>query len=514
MAQEQANQSSNTISYKIPVKLAIVDQPHGSNETIPFTVQPKLMVLDINGEIVEALGYGLLSNWSVTASLRNGTGDPEAKLEGNLTIPIVDGWANFTDLSISHNATNYVMDFKVSKPSSAKFNASSEVFEVKERILYFTLTTQPKNANETVPFGQQPAIEVRDAATGDIVDNTGWKGRKWLFLASITNKGANKGNLNGTTAVELVAGVATFTNLSIDYAGVDYILALEARTEPTSSYSYNIDSEAFNVTERELYLKITQQPGECNDTVICGRQPTLEVRDLYSDTLVDNIGWRQRSWFINATMVGVDNSVLNGTSQIPVPAVGRTEFQDLNFYDIAVGYQLLFTVVTKPSSSYSELSVTSDLFNVSAREFYLQIVTQPARANQSEIFGIQPVVEVRDMGTGLRTKHLKESWMVSASLKPSVLNGTLTGTSTNITVKDERAKFTNLSITFYGAGYVLQFYSNYGHQVSRNINTNINISSSFHLNTILMKIAHVLKINEENRNDIYPSRMIKHHCKA
>ena len=123
-----------------------------------------------------------------------------------------------------------------------------------------------------------------------------------------------------------------------------------------------------------------------------------------------------------------------------------------------------FSVITEPASSYSGLSVTSQTFNVSAREFYLEVITQPDKANQSEIFGVPPVVEVRDLGTRARGHPLKGDWSISASLKPSALNGTLSGVL-NVTVEKERAEFNNLSVSFYGIGYKLIFESNQGHMV-------------------------------------------------
>lgn len=266
-----------------------------------------------------------------------------------------------------------------------------------------------------------------------------------------------------------IPGVAQFTNLSVDISGENYILALEAMTVPSSRYVFSDNSSAFNVSERMLYLKLVQQPGDCNDTVICGSQPILEIRNVFPDTLVDNIGWRGRTWQINATMVSASNDVLNGSTLLSVPTAGRVEFQDLNFYDIAQDYEIQFTVVTEPSSSYSGLAVTSETFNVSARQFYLEVITQPARANQSEVFGVSPVVEVRDLGTRTRGRPLKGDWSIGVSLKPSVLNGTLSG-DVNVSVSDERAEFSSLSISYYGIGYQLAFESNYGHLVCSFIN--------------------------------------------
>ena len=121
----------------------------------------------------------------VTATIRDGTGDPNDILAGNVTVPFPNGWENFTDLSISHNSSDYILDYHISYHSEAKLQNSSAPFDVKQRSMYFILRNQPKNANETVPFGQQPVVIVYDAANGDIVRNTGWKDRLWLCNATL-----------------------------------------------------------------------------------------------------------------------------------------------------------------------------------------------------------------------------------------------------------------------------------------------------------------------------------------
>ena len=129
----------------------------------------------------------------LTASIKPNAGDPLARLEGNTTIPFQDGWANYTDLNISHNATGYVLQFSVTSPSQASFSSVSQPFDVKERILYFILSQRPIGGNETVPFDQQPVVEVYDAADGSLVTNTGWKGRRWSCTAVLHNPNSLQG---------------------------------------------------------------------------------------------------------------------------------------------------------------------------------------------------------------------------------------------------------------------------------------------------------------------------------
>lgn len=70
------------------------------------------------------------------------------------------------------------------------------------------------------------------------------------------------GKLNGSTTVEFSAGVASFTDLSIDHEDKNYVLNIEAFTIPPSRYQYSKNADPFDVKERVLALFITQQPGK------------------------------------------------------------------------------------------------------------------------------------------------------------------------------------------------------------------------------------------------------------
>lgn len=203
----------------------------------------------------------------------------------------------------------------------------------------------------------------------------------------------------------------------------------------------------------------------------CGFQPIIEIQDLATNRPVGNIGWRGRKWTLLATMVnGIGTSQMNGTTLLTVPKSGRVVYSDLKFSDVATGYQMKYQVNTSPYlASYSRLTAISERFDVRQRIFYLHVVTQPGLANASEAFGIQPVVEVRDIGTRARATPLKTTWTLTASLfsnpKPgkSVLKGNQT-----VLVERERARFTNLMITEYGEGYVLSFESRNGRRALSN----------------------------------------------
>jgi hypothetical protein len=215
-----------------------------------------------------------------------------------------------------------------------------------------------------------------------------------------------------------------------------------------------------------MHIVLAQQPGNCNDSVICGSQPVIEIRSLHPDSLVQNIGWRNRKWFTDVThSQGFAGSAMNATTQLLVPTSGRVEMHDLYFLKVSFGHQLTFTIRTDPVSSYTNMTVTSDVFIIQPRQFYLQVTTQPSNCNQTVPCGVQPVVEVHDVGTQKLGVPLEESWYIAASLRSVELNGSLSGGTLNATVTNGRVEFTGLSVSVFGIGYVLEFQSNHGHMV-------------------------------------------------
>ena len=66
---KEGNKSSPVHDYLIPVRLIVMQEPYGANETVPFEVQPKLMMVDRFNRTVRTLGHGYQRHWYVGPSL-------------------------------------------------------------------------------------------------------------------------------------------------------------------------------------------------------------------------------------------------------------------------------------------------------------------------------------------------------------------------------------------------------------------------------------------------------------
>lgn len=60
---KEGNKSSPVYDYLIPTRLVIVQQPGGANETVPFQIQPKLLMVDKLNRTVNMLGHSDREQW-------------------------------------------------------------------------------------------------------------------------------------------------------------------------------------------------------------------------------------------------------------------------------------------------------------------------------------------------------------------------------------------------------------------------------------------------------------------
>ena len=211
-----------------------------------MSTQPKLRMRDADSNFLNDVGYRDIGAWVVMATIRQGTGHPGANITGNNTAKFQKGWANFTELGISHTGSGYIIDFHISYPDSANFRTSSQSIDIAERKVRFVISQQPDDGSEGTALLQQPQIEVRDEANDEIV-NTGWQGRRWYATATLIDPNNDGAKLGGDTTIEFVEGVATFTDLSIDISGSGYQLSIQTSTEPVSGYTDTLVTNKFDV---------------------------------------------------------------------------------------------------------------------------------------------------------------------------------------------------------------------------------------------------------------------------
>jgi hypothetical protein len=230
-----------------PAQLAFTTWPTGGVAGSPLTPQPVVTVQDHFGNTV--IDYQGSVTISATVSLVAGT--PEAALyggtddqtkssavaiDGTLTVPVVNSAAHFTDIS-AHLAVPY---YSLTATSSSLESASSSFFTISAAApAKLEFTVQPIGATAGTPFETQPKVAIED-----MYGNVAKSSRASISLSITPGSGTPGAALSGTTmlvAEDAMGGLAEFTDLSIDRAGLGYTLTA------TSSGLPSVTSQTFDV---------------------------------------------------------------------------------------------------------------------------------------------------------------------------------------------------------------------------------------------------------------------------
>jgi hypothetical protein len=152
---------------------------------------------------------------AVTVTLGGGT--TGAKLGGTITVNAVAGIATFGGLTVDKAGTAYTL----SASASGLTSASSTIFNITPGAANKVgFTSQPSSAFAGASLGTV-TVEVEDVG-GNVI--TGFTGAISLSLGS--NPGS--GVLAGVTTMNAIAGVATFSGLSVNRPGAGYKLSASA----------------------------------------------------------------------------------------------------------------------------------------------------------------------------------------------------------------------------------------------------------------------------------------------
>ncbi len=392
-------------------QIAIATQPGGAVANFVLTTQPKIEFRDaLNGLVINA-------NGPVTVAFGAGT-TGGGTLTGTTTVNAVNGVAQFTNLKISATGT-YTLAFTgggFPTVTSAPFSVTLAP------PVALAITTQPSGAATGAVLTTQPVVELRDVG-GNVV-----AGATNAVTASVVGAG---GTLTGTTTVNAVNGVATFTDLKVTGAGT-YSLAFTAAGLSTAT------SGPIVITPLPpSQLGLSTQPSGAPTGTIFPTQPVVQVRDVNGGTVAG------ASNSVTATLVGAGGT-LSGTTTV-LANNGVATFTDLKVSGIGT-YTITF-------SSGALTPVTSAPITITALPATkLSIQTQPSGAVTGSVFGTQPVVQVQDVTSGVVAGATNA---VTAQLNG--VGGTLSGTTTVAAVNGV-ATFTDLKVTGSGS-YTITFSS-------------------------------------------------------
>jgi hypothetical protein len=215
-------------------QLAFVAQPVSAVVGASFTPAIQVVARDAQGNT--ATGY----TGAVTLSLSTNTAG--AALSGTTSVNATAGIATFAAVNVTKVGSGYTLVASAPSLTSATSGAFTVGPGAASKLVF---TAQPTSA--TAASAIAPAVQVTaQDANGNTA--TGFTGL--VTIAVGANSGG--GTLSGTMSVAAVAGVATFSNLTIDRAGTAYVLTATA-SGLTSAVSTPFDVTA-PVTATTLYI--------------------------------------------------------------------------------------------------------------------------------------------------------------------------------------------------------------------------------------------------------------------
>jgi hypothetical protein len=245
--------------------------------------------------------------------------------------------------------------------------------------------------------------------------------------------------LSGTLTKAAVAGIATFSDLSIDVAQTGHTLDA---TDAGGAGAGFVTSTSFDVTPTTANrLVFTAQP----TTTVAGQTistVTLEARDALNSVLT---GFNGPVTVTITAATGTAGATLSGTTTVSA-VNGVVNFSTLSIDKKGNGYRL--------SATAAGLSgATSNTFTINVGPAALvAFLVDPSSASAG--VAIAPAVQV-DVEDALHNRVTTFVGNVTVSIFANPGGGTLSGTAT-AAVSSGIATFSDLSIDAVGAGYRLQ----------------------------------------------------------
>jgi hypothetical protein len=412
-----------TITPGAATQLVFTLQP--STATVATAIAPKVEVTARDAHGNTATGF----TDSVTVALANNpTG---AVLAGTAKVAAVGGIASFSTLSLNLAGTGYTL----SAASGALSGATSGAFDITAaRATQLSFSVQPSTATAGAVIA--PAVKVRALNASGQVDAT-FTGQVTLAISAGT--GTAGATLGGTRTIAAVAGVATFSTLTIDNSGTGYRLAATAAgVAGATSTPFTINAGA------PTRINYTVQPGStASSSIIPGALgPNIQV------TARDVLGNPVKTFTGNVTIALSTNPVggiLSGTTTVAAVA-GVATFNDLTIDKAASGYRLAVT-------SAGLAPDTSDAFSITAGAATQLIFTvQPTSVLAGAAIAPAMRVTALDAQGNIATGF---SANVTLAIGTNPSGGALTGVTT-VAAASGVATFTGLTINLAGVGYTLR----------------------------------------------------------
>ncbi len=320
-------------------KLAFTAQPSEAIAGMPFDPQPVVAAVDEQGNIDTSY------NGLVVLTITGSTGQSDARIFGGTRVALIKGVVKFRGLYIDKAGSGYTL----TATNGNLAQAISEPFDISPGAsAKLAFITQPSGGTAGAPFTKQPKVAVQDDGGNTV---TVYEGS--VTIAITYGFAPSEAVLSGTTTVQVVNGIARFTDLTITKTNPEYKLTA------TSEGLFSAKSSAFKISAAApAKLEFTVQPEGAKVGEPFETQPKVAVVDRYGNVVTSAIATVTLSLTPGA---GTTGAILSGTKTLFTEdgLGGLTEFEDLSIDLAGSGYILTATADGLATAA-------SETFNVEA----------------------------------------------------------------------------------------------------------------------------------------------------
>jgi subtilase family serine protease len=392
-----------------------------TNTPAGSTINPAVTVriLDANSNLVTTDNTD-----QVTIAIGSNPGG--ATLSGTQTVTAQNGLATFSNLSLNLPGTGYTL----TASSGSLAGATSASFNITAAGTHLFFGQQPTNTAAGAAINPAVVIQVLDASNNVVTtDNSD-------LISIIIGANPGGGTLSGTTTLTVTAGVATFSNLSINKTGVGYTLTA------TSGALTSATSAAFTVTPgAPTRLAFSQQPTNTVAGAAIAPPVTVQILDANNNLVTTDS--------TDSITIAIGTNPGGGTLSGAASAVasnGVASFGNLSINKTGTGYTL-------QAGSGSLTGATSSSFNITPGvATHLAFAQQPTSTTVGASITPAVTVQVLDANNNLVTTDSTDQVTLALAANPG--GATLSGTNP-VTVSGGVATFSNLSLNQPGTGYTL-----------------------------------------------------------
>jgi hypothetical protein len=406
----------------------------GAGATLVFVTEPPASMA-AGAALAPAIQVAVHDNLGNTATDFNGPvtmaidNNPSAgTLSGTVTVAAVAGVATFSDLKVDKIGVGYTLSASASVLSPAVSTAFDIVAGPASKLVF-----QQEPTSATAGVGIAPAIKLAalDAGNNPVASFTG------LVTITLTSGTGNPAAvLSGTNAVSAIAGVATFSGLSVDKVGAGYTLdAASAGLTGSTSGAFAIAAGAAS------QLVFTQDPTTVAGGATMAPAVTITALDAQQNIATGFAG--------NVTIAitggtGTGGAILSGLQTVGATA-GVASFSNLSIDKAGTAY-------TFTATSAALTSATSNAFDVVIGAATKLVFSVPP-SNLVTGGTMTPAVQVTAQDAGNNTV-LSFTGDITMTIGTNPSGGTLSGTTTVAAVAGV-ASFSTLSLDKSGTGYTL-----------------------------------------------------------